>query len=267
MSEVKLWQPWQTIDGKLVVNTDPIPSGDVLVLTEPAWTGEAWAGSPVNWQCSGCLNYFSGGLLKVCPKCGKQDYWTGSHAFNSPHGQTGSPRAWMFRRMDEDRELVCGSCGLPSENRVEPHQVGEACESLVYLRPRRFFLVTPDPEKCGNAWPDDHEGLNEWKPRPNVILTLPCADAATAERLLTEADKVRGLFGDVAVLATEAFDFVDAFGKAWLRKLGVETKQRVVSVTNIKRDVGSVILTPRSASMREAAERSVVELLTLSEDM
>lgn len=39
----------------------------------------------IKWECSGCRGYFSGAYLKVCPECGKSEYWSGSHAFNGKH--------------------------------------------------------------------------------------------------------------------------------------------------------------------------------------
>lgn len=40
----------------------------------------------VGWRCSGCGGYFGGKWQKVCPDCGKEDYWCGSHRFNSHDG-------------------------------------------------------------------------------------------------------------------------------------------------------------------------------------
>lgn len=40
----------------------------------------------VGWRCSWCGGYFGGKWQKVCPQCGKEDYWTGSHKFNSHNG-------------------------------------------------------------------------------------------------------------------------------------------------------------------------------------
>jgi protein gp37 len=34
------------------------------------------------WQCQGCQGYFTGPAQKVCPDCGKTNYWSGSHRFN-----------------------------------------------------------------------------------------------------------------------------------------------------------------------------------------
>lgn len=36
----------------------------------------------INWQCSGCRGYFSGGWKMTCPDCGRKEYWCGSHKFN-----------------------------------------------------------------------------------------------------------------------------------------------------------------------------------------
>lgn len=36
----------------------------------------------INWQCSGCQGYFGGKYQKICPDCGKSEYWCGSHIFN-----------------------------------------------------------------------------------------------------------------------------------------------------------------------------------------
>ncbi len=47
------------------------------------------AGLKVAWQCSGCQSFFPQPLLKVCPCCGRSNYWSGSHKFNPPHGQIG----------------------------------------------------------------------------------------------------------------------------------------------------------------------------------
>lgn len=40
----------------------------------------------VAWRCSGCGGYFGGKWQKVCPDCGKEDYWCGSHKFNGHEG-------------------------------------------------------------------------------------------------------------------------------------------------------------------------------------
>jgi protein gp37 len=40
----------------------------------------------VAWRCSGCGGYFGGKWQKVCPDCGKEDYWCGSHKFNGHDG-------------------------------------------------------------------------------------------------------------------------------------------------------------------------------------
>ena len=50
----------------------------------------------IAWQCSGCRNFFPDPCLKVCPKCGREDYWTGSHEFNPPGGQRGSGIDWVI---------------------------------------------------------------------------------------------------------------------------------------------------------------------------
>jgi len=50
----------------------------------------------ISWQCGGCHEYFSGPLQRTCPACGKVGYWSGSHKFNSPMGQTGSGLSWII---------------------------------------------------------------------------------------------------------------------------------------------------------------------------
>lgn len=34
------------------------------------------------WQCQGCLGYFPGRHREICPDCGREGFWCGSHAFN-----------------------------------------------------------------------------------------------------------------------------------------------------------------------------------------
>lgn len=53
----------------------------------------------IAWQCSGCREYFAGGYQKICPSCGKDSYWSGSHAFNTKKGpgrQIGSGIDWLI---------------------------------------------------------------------------------------------------------------------------------------------------------------------------
>jgi len=50
----------------------------------------------IAWQCSYCRDFFSGELLRVCPSCGKEGGWSGSHAFNPRHGQVGSAIDWVI---------------------------------------------------------------------------------------------------------------------------------------------------------------------------
>jgi len=50
----------------------------------------------IAWQCSGCQSYFSGRYQKVCPTCGREDYWTGSHRFNRGMQQVGPGLQWAI---------------------------------------------------------------------------------------------------------------------------------------------------------------------------
>jgi protein gp37 len=50
----------------------------------------------IAWQCSGCREYFAGGLQRTCPSCSKENYWTGSHAFNPRGGQIGTGLNWVI---------------------------------------------------------------------------------------------------------------------------------------------------------------------------
>ena len=34
------------------------------------------------WQCRGCRGYFTGRHREICPDCGREVFWSGSHAFN-----------------------------------------------------------------------------------------------------------------------------------------------------------------------------------------
>lgn len=49
----------------------------------------------IAWQCSYCREYFSGGLQRHCPCCGKEGGWSGSHIFNPPGHQVGSGLDWI----------------------------------------------------------------------------------------------------------------------------------------------------------------------------
>ncbi len=50
----------------------------------------------VAWQCSHCHQYFPNPWQKICPACGLEDYWTGSHRFNRAKQQTGSGISWVI---------------------------------------------------------------------------------------------------------------------------------------------------------------------------
>jgi protein gp37 len=36
----------------------------------------------ISWQCSGCKGYFNGPYRNICPDCGREGWWSGSHPFN-----------------------------------------------------------------------------------------------------------------------------------------------------------------------------------------
>ncbi|EME71421.1 Gp37Gp68 family protein [Paramagnetospirillum caucaseum] len=36
----------------------------------------------IDWQCQGCKGFFRGRHRKICPDCGREEFWSGSHAFN-----------------------------------------------------------------------------------------------------------------------------------------------------------------------------------------
>lgn len=36
----------------------------------------------ISWQCSGCRGYFNGPYRNICPDCGREGWWSGSHPFN-----------------------------------------------------------------------------------------------------------------------------------------------------------------------------------------
>ena len=58
----------------------------------------------IDWQCSYCLKFFSGRHQSVCPGCGAEGGWCGSHAFNGRHhppgplgpSQRGSGLDWII---------------------------------------------------------------------------------------------------------------------------------------------------------------------------
>lgn len=64
------------------------------------------------WQCGACRRFYAGPLLRSCPGCGRDGYWSGSHAGNGHPG--GQPLGWVVvggesrqphhppRRMDPD---------------------------------------------------------------------------------------------------------------------------------------------------------------------
>ncbi len=43
-------------------------------------------GLKIAWQCSGCRTCFPQPYRKVCPVCHREEYWSGSHPFNSRRG-------------------------------------------------------------------------------------------------------------------------------------------------------------------------------------
>lgn len=56
--------------------------------------GEVQAPPRIAWQCSGCRWGFEGPWRKVCPSCGREDYWTGSvHP---------SAKLWATRTTDKE---------------------------------------------------------------------------------------------------------------------------------------------------------------------
>jgi protein gp37 len=77
-----------------------------------------------DWQCSGCLRFFTGPHRLVCPNCDRVGYWTGSHAGNGrPNGQ---PIGWVIAggesgrgarpmHLDWARQLrdQCAAAGVP----------------------------------------------------------------------------------------------------------------------------------------------------------
>lgn len=79
-------------------------------------------GLRVSWQCSGCRRYYSGRHRETCPDCGAVGYWTGSHAFNRPDGQTGPGIDWV---------IVGGESG-PEHRPVDPawvRSVRDQCQA------------------------------------------------------------------------------------------------------------------------------------------
>lgn len=58
----------------------------------------------IDWRCSFCREYFSGRHKTICPSCGKEGGWCGSHAFNGRHyprgpiapSQRGSGLDWVI---------------------------------------------------------------------------------------------------------------------------------------------------------------------------
>lgn len=166
------WKPWRLeaeydlvkpshgqgqLRRRLVVNTLTPPSGDVLVETEPSWEGE-WA------------------------------HWIpGDAATKTPAKRfaAGDGSAALVRVMEEDREVI-----------AKPVMDHIARREIYFREPRRFFLVTQQPDlvfstglfdapcgKCnGEGW-----GMNAlmaaWqcsacngsgvRRLKNVVLTLP----------------------------------------------------------------------------------------------
>lgn len=165
------YKPWHLSEGRIVLPAPiALPKGDdVLCVTEPDVFGE--------WD----------GLILDAAKrrVGKDGY---ADAFPDL-------RAALLRAIDEDRETVASGEYYPEPPRYP------------VMRPRRVFLATGMPGRAKDL-PMNYDAPADqfiWN-RPNCILTLPCDSAATAERLLVESRDVRGLFGGVAVLATEEFD-------------------------------------------------------------
>ncbi|WP_020475227.1 DUF5131 family protein [Zavarzinella formosa] len=95
----------------------------------------------IKWQCSGCRGYFSGQWLKVCPDCGKQDQWSGSHAFNG----RGLPARQIFPRQEGngiDWVIVGGESGADARQ----FQIGWASD---IVRQCKIASVAPFVKQLG----------------------------------------------------------------------------------------------------------------------
>jgi protein gp37 len=94
----------------------------------------------VSWRCSGCGGYFGGKWQKVCPQCGREDYWCGSHKFNGHEGPfpsqsgraldlviTGCESGPKRRPFDHDWARLtrdqCAAAGVPWYYKQAPDRV------------------------------------------------------------------------------------------------------------------------------------------------
>lgn len=88
-------QRWADIRIPALVDT---PSAMRFLSCEPV-TGEmdltAWMPPGfAKWRCSGCHRFYSGPVQEICPGCGREGYWCGSHTGNGrPNGQ---PIGWVI---------------------------------------------------------------------------------------------------------------------------------------------------------------------------
>ena len=100
----------QTADERIPILLQ-IPAAKRFVSYEPALGPVDW--TPylrIAWQCYGCKKYFPDPWKNICPKCGKEGYWCGSHKFNPPNGQRGSGIGW----------LICGGESGPNARPMHP---------------------------------------------------------------------------------------------------------------------------------------------------
>jgi protein gp37 len=116
----------------------------------------------ISWQCSGCREYFSGGYQKICPSCGREEYWSGSHAFNPPPGRDG-----FLRQTGPGLDLIAlgGETGQHARplHPDWPRQVRDQCQAAGVP----FFF------KSWGEWRQCDEPQETYSKKSGDFLTLP----------------------------------------------------------------------------------------------
>jgi protein gp37 len=118
-------------------------------------------GLRVAWQCIGCRRYFPSPWRKVCPNCGREGYWTGSHAFNQPGGQRGSGLDWV---------IVGGESGpgaRPCNVEWIRSIVGQCREAWTAC-----FVKQLGSQTILRAHPTDPRITNQWLDETNTIVSV-----------------------------------------------------------------------------------------------
>jgi protein gp37 len=163
-------QKWADIRVPALVDT---PAAVRFLSCEPLLAPldlTAWMPPGVaDWRCSGCHRFYGGPVQEVCPGCGREGYWSGSHTGNArPNGQ---PLGWVIaggesgpkaRPMHPDwaRSLrdQCDAAHVPFFFKQWGAHAPWAPED--YSEPKGANVVYPDGRTGWVAGDDDH--LTNW---------------------------------------------------------------------------------------------------------